>query len=172
MPQPVAFRPLRQGFTLIELMVTIAVLVIVLAVAVPSMSAFAANNQVAGAKSAFATTVALARTEAARSGRTVLIQAETGGSAGNEFGKGWAIHLDMDNSGTVNAGDEVLRRFEAPADNIKVSGTTPLAFQPTGYLVGGATLDYTVCRNDGSNAGYKISVTPSGIADVAAITSC
>jgi len=165
-------RPFGRGFTLVELMVTIAVMVVVLAVATPSMNQLAANNQVAGAKSAFASTIALARTEAARRGQTVMIQAESGGTTNNEFGNGWSVYVDADGSGTVNAGDVLVRKFEAPTDRVHLHGSSLLKFQPTGYVVGGATVDYTICRASGSVNGFKVSVTPSGIADVSAITSC
>ncbi len=160
------------GFTLVELMVSVVVLVIILAMAGPSMAEFTANNHLAASKSAFAAAVALARTEAARRGQTVIIQAIAGGAAGNEFKAGWELYVDVDGNGTVGGGDTLVRGFEAPSDKVKLSGTSPLAFQATGYLVGGATLNYTACRVSGSTAGFQISVTPSGIADVKGVSSC
>jgi type IV fimbrial biogenesis protein FimT len=157
---------------MVELMVTISVMVIVLAVATPSMTQLAASNQVAGAKSAFASTIALARTEAARRGQTVMIQAESGGAVGNEFANGWSVYVDSDGSGAVNAGDLLLRKFEAPNYQVRLHGSALVKFQPTGYVVGGATVDYTICRTSGSVNGFKVSVLPSGIADVSAIASC
>ena len=91
---------------------------------------------------------------------------------GNEFKTGWELYVDVDGNGAVSGGDILVRGFDAPSDKVKLSGTSPLAFQATGYLVGGATLNYTVCRASGSTAGYQISVMPSGIADVKGISSC
>lgn len=160
------------GFTLVELMVSIVVLVIILALAGPSMAEFTVNNHLASSKSAFAATLALARTEAARRGQTVIIQAITGGSVGNEFKAGWELYVDVDGNGAVGGGDTLVRGFDAPSDKVKLSGTSLLAFQATGYLVGGATLNYTLCRVAGGSAGYQVSVMPSGIADVKGISSC
>ena len=75
----------RRGFTLVELMISLAVLVLLLAVAVPSMQEFTANNQLVSAKSNFAAALALARTEAAKRGRVVVLQALGTGPTGNEF---------------------------------------------------------------------------------------
>ena len=122
------------GFTLVELMVSVVVLVIILAMAGPSMAEFTANNHLAASKSAFAAAVALARTEAARRGQTVIIQAIAGGAAGNEFKAGWELYVDVDGNGAVGGGDTLVRGFEAPSDKVKLSGTSPLAFQATGYL--------------------------------------
>ena len=162
----------QSGFTLVEFLVTIAVLVIVMAVAAPSMAAFAANNQVVSTKSAFTSSIALARTEAARLGQAVYLQAAAGGIAGNEYRNGWAIYVDSDGSGGVNAGDLLLRKFDAPSDRITLTGTNLIGFQPTCYLVGAATQDYKVCRSSGSTVGFTVSVTPAGIADVRAISTC
>ncbi len=160
------------GFTLVEFMVTVTVLVVLLAVAGPPMVEFTANNHLVTTKSILASSIALTRTEAARLGQMVIIKAASGGVAGNEYKAGWEIYLDSDGDLDVSAGDTLLRRFDAPSESVKLGGISPLKFQPTGYLVGGATLNFTICRASGSNAGYQVSVTPSGIADVSSITSC
>jgi type IV fimbrial biogenesis protein FimT len=161
-----------RGLTLIELMVTLAVMVVLLAVAVPSMSDFSANNQVVAAKSAFAGAVALARTEAAKRGRVVILQALGSGPAGNEFANGWEIVADDNGDGLAGVHETRVRRAAATFDRTKLSGSASLAFRASGALVGSSAAVYRVCRQSGSTAGYSITVTPSGATDVAAITTC
>jgi prepilin-type N-terminal cleavage/methylation domain-containing protein len=160
------------GFTLIELMVTLSVLVVVMSVAVPSMSEFSASNQVAAAKSSFAGAVALARTEAARRGKTVILQPMSAGPDGNEYLNGWEIVADDDGDGLAGASEPRLRRAATSYEKIKLSGARSLAFRASGALLGSSAQVYTVCRASGSSAGYSITVTPSGVADVATITTC
>ena len=167
---PVAAR--QRGLTLIELMVTLAVMVVLMSVAVPSMSDFTANNQVVAAKSAFAGAVALARTEAAKRGRVVILQALGTGPVGNEFANGWEIVADDNGDGLAGANETRLRRAAATFDKTKLGGTASLAFRASGALVGTTAEVYKVCRQSGSTAGYSITVTPSGATDVAAITTC
>ena len=162
----------RHGFTLIELMVTLSVLVVVMAVAAPSMADFSANNQVAAAKTGFAGAVALARTEAARLGKTVILQPLGSGPAGNEYLNGWEIVSDDDGDGLAGASEPRLRRSSIAYEKIKLSGARSLAFRASGALAGTSAQVYTVCRLSGSSAGYSITVTPSGVSDVAAITNC
>lgn len=165
-------RSLGAGFTLVELMVTVAVLAILVAVAVPSMADFSANNRLAAAKSAFSSTVALARTEAAKRGRPVILQAAAGGVAGNEYAGGWGLYVDVDQDGLVGAGDTQLRSYEALPKAIKISGVASLGFLPTGYLNANVNRSFKACRVSGSTAGYQITVVPSGVADVAVANDC
>ena len=67
MRQPIAFR----GFTLVELMVTVAVLGIILMLGMPNMSAWLQNTQIRTSAEAFASGLQLARTEALRRNRVV-----------------------------------------------------------------------------------------------------
>lgn len=65
-------QPVR-GFTLIELMVTLAVLAILLAMAFPSFSAFMEKARLRGAADALVDQMALARVQAVRSDRAVQL---------------------------------------------------------------------------------------------------
>ena len=62
-----------QGFTLIELMITITLIGIMAAIAMPSMSNFIANQRLVGRIDRVATTFRFARTEAVRRNAPVLI---------------------------------------------------------------------------------------------------
>jgi prepilin-type N-terminal cleavage/methylation domain-containing protein len=160
------------GVTLIELMVVLAVLVILLATAGPAMSNFTAGNQLAAAKSTFTGALALARSEAAMRGRTVIVHARGTPAAGNEFAAGWDIVADDNGDGVASVTDTVLRRFDALPSGVKLSGSADLVYRATGYLSTVADQVYTVCRVNGGSDGYRVTVTASGLADVAAITSC
>ena len=165
-----AARPHR-GFTLVELMITLSVLVVLLAVAVPSMQEFTANNQLAATRSNFATALSLARTEAAKRSRVVVLQALGNGPSGNEFANGWEIAVDDDGDGAVAASETRVRKNAVALERITLSGAASVSFRATGALVGNAAQVYTLCRLGGTS-GYTVTVTPSGATDVGSINTC
>ena len=170
--RPASARLSCRGFTLIELMVTLAVLVVVMSVAVPSMTAFVAGNQMISAKTSLSGAVSLARTEATKRGQVVILAAIGDGPSGNEFANGWEIVVDEDGNGLAGANELRVRRAAAPQDKIRIGGPRALAFRASGALLGTAAEVFTVCRAAGSATGYTVTVTPSGVTDVAAISTC
>lgn len=162
---------LRRGFTLVELMVTLAVLAVVLAAAVPSLQEFTANNRLVATKSSFASALALARTEAAKRSRTVVLQALGTGVSGNEFVNGWEVAVDEDGNGTIADTELRVRKNATSLDRITLSGAAELRFRATGALTGTSAEAFTLCRTGGTR-GYTITVMPSGVTDVTSINTC
>lgn len=169
--RPGLSRP-RAGLTMIELMVTLAVAVVMMAMAVPSMGDFLENHQVAAVKSSLSTAVALARSEAVKRGQPVILQAIGDGPDGNEYVNGWEVVVDEDGNGSAGNGELRVRRVAQVQDKLRSGGPRSLAFLPSGALSVPAARVFTLCRQSGSNAGFSLTVAPSGVADVLAITSC
>lgn len=131
---------IQQGFTLVELMVTIAVMAILLMIAVPSFNDATlgsklgsyANNLVAGAH--------LARSEAIKRNRAVTLCVSSNGTdcATGGWEQGWIV---------LTADDTVVQRQQALPAGLKVNragGADSLVFQPSG--VGATAATFTVCR--------------------------
>jgi type IV fimbrial biogenesis protein FimT len=162
---------LRRGFTLVELLVVMAVAVVMLAMAGPRMADFTANNQLSALKSDLAGAVALARTEAAKRGLPVILTRVGSGPTGNEYAGGWELVGDDDSNGSADAGEPRLRAHAALASTLSLGGPTALGFRPTGALSAGSAQTFLLCRS-GSSQGYLLTVAPSGVADVATSTGC
>jgi len=156
-----------QGFTLVELCATLAVLVILSILAAASMSATLSNNRVYAAQDEFVAYVAFARSEAVRRGATVVVGA-IAPVTGNAFGGGWNVWVDDNGNGAYDAGETLLRTHEALAANIIVGdGTsTAVAFTPMGFLTPGAAVDIKVCPTDSALGGFDITIQPNGLTDV------
>jgi type IV fimbrial biogenesis protein FimT len=104
-------RPDRQsGFTLIELMVAIAVLAVLLAMGLPSFQYSLRSNRVATATNEMLASVSLARSEAIRSTAGGGVCSSSDGAACNGgWGDGWLVWADTNADGTLDAGEAVLR---------------------------------------------------------------
>ncbi|HMX12658.1 MAG TPA: GspH/FimT family pseudopilin [Thauera aminoaromatica] len=132
--------PIQRGFGLIEAMVTIAVLAILLAVAVPSFQQMIANSRTRTIAESFRAGVDLARTEAMRRNLPVgfaVVSAVTGCSA-DTTGTNWVVFLGT----TCNNDATVVQRFVAGGSEAGVTVSTSrgtLIFNGIGMSVGGAT---------------------------------
>lgn len=90
------------GFTLIELIVVMAVLAIVAFVAVPSFQQVIENNRTTSQANRLLASINFARSEAVKIGDVVTLT-----PSGNDFSNGWCVHL-----GAACNGADIIRQFE------------------------------------------------------------
>ncbi len=103
--------PAAKGFTLIELVVVLAIAAILTIVAVPSFETALRSNRISARLNEFIASVGLARTEAIRSNVGAGICASSDGIAcGGDWSDGWIVWNDLNNNNSPDAGGgEVLR---------------------------------------------------------------
>jgi type IV fimbrial biogenesis protein FimT len=129
--------PGQRGFTLIELMVALAVMAIVLGFAVPGFQSMVNGNRLAAASNELVAGVQTARMEAIRRGARVAICASANANAGagatcaTSGIDGWVVFVDADRSGAFNAGDTLLRNSTVDG-NVEVSGMALASFRGDG----------------------------------------
>ena len=121
----------QAGFTLIELMVTVALGTTLMMVAVPSFVAFQRNAQLSDAVSSFISAANTARANAMKQGLNSYVIPNTGTS----WNSGWMVFADSNWNQTYDAGtDEVILRHDPLSADIAI--TTPGATSLTsGYLL-------------------------------------
>lgn len=105
------------GFTLIEVLVVLVVIGIGSSIAIPSFQGMMERNRLATQTNDVLLAVNLARSEAARIGGVVSIQAASP-TAGDEFGAGYCVVVG--NPG--NCAGTVLRQFPALAGDSTLAG--------------------------------------------------
>ena len=166
-------RPMT-GFTVIELIITVAVLAILIAIATPSFRELSLNNRTTSATNNLLADLALARNEAVKTARTAFV------SARGNWSDGWIVWVDADGNGSRGADEPILRQQdpvdsdEMPAENAfelsAVSGATSgstsieqIGFGPMGQARepdDGAR--FSVCRPDGDrekSAGIQVELS-------------
>lgn len=109
-----------RGFTLLELMVTIAVVAILATVGVPGFRDLIQNNRVTTQTNEIVNALAFARTEAIKRGRAVEVDIVDGNP-------GWSATVAF-----AETDGEVLRVFDRTRSGILIDGPVKITFAPTG----------------------------------------
>ncbi len=102
------------GFTLVELMITLAVAAILATAAVPSFISMIASNRVTSASNEMVTALNLAKSEAVRSGRDTLLCKNIDCDTTGSWGDGWLLFNDANGDGKKNDGEQIIRVQAAP----------------------------------------------------------
>jgi type IV fimbrial biogenesis protein FimT len=152
-------RSTSRGFTLVELMITIAVLAIGSALAYPSFTGVIRNNRVATSTNSFIAAFNLARSEAIRGNRGAGVCPSRDGISceGTDWNVGYMAYEDVDVSGNYSAGDTVIRYFEAN-DAMELSAE-PGQGEPAG---GGGIEQVAFQRSGRVTAAVEINVQIKG----------
>ncbi len=131
------------GFSLVELMITLAIAAILLSMAVPSFSELIKNNRLITQTNDFVTALNLARSEAIRRGSRVTVCKSSDQAscvAGGSWEQGWIVFNDVNGNGTVAAATDIIRVHEALTGNVTLSGDAALADYVSYVSSGGAQL--------------------------------
>lgn len=100
------------GFTLIELVITLALGAILLTIAIPSFQITMTGNRVAIHTNEFISALSLSRSEAIKRGRRVVVCKSANSSScttAGEWDQGWIVFVDTDNDANTGSGDIILR---------------------------------------------------------------
>lgn len=111
-------RKAHEGFSLIELMITISVLAVLVTIGLPSFQASMRSNRVATGTNELIASMSLARSEALRSpGGAAICPSSDGATClpdDSSWDGGWIVWIDADGNGLPGgANDTVLRYVEA-----------------------------------------------------------
>lgn len=150
-----------RGITLLELLVTLAIVTILMTAVVPSFKSVIAKNQVQTATDILLRATFLARTESVKRGqRVITCLSNTNSSCNSSSADRILIFADSDRSGAPTLPTDVIQDLELKEPAITVTYNRPfLAYAPTGYAAG-TNGTFKVCHSSG--AGNMVVISTLG----------
>ncbi len=145
------------GFSLVELVVTVAVAAIVLAIAVPAFGGIVQRTRETSAYHLLTLAFASARLGAVKAREPVTVCPSSDGLTcrGDEvWSHGWIIYADPDRSAQPRSRDAVLQHFEGIGRGLRLrstAGRTRVRFLPSGWAYG-SNVSIRLC--DAGGDGY------------------
>jgi len=154
----------KHGFTVVELMVTLAIAAVLIGMALPALNGFVTQRTISARVNDFVIAINYARSEAAKMGSTVSVQAVDESDGDNEWGPGYCVVVG--NPG--NCDGAVLRHF-SPSANMTFDATGAfdtigtLSFNSRGLLTLGGSGTLQLCSDDvNENPGRVIGISLIG----------
>jgi type IV fimbrial biogenesis protein FimT len=135
-------RTLTRGFTLIELMITLAVALVLFIVALPSFREIAIRNNVKELNNTLIYSLNLARTEAVRRGTAVRVASVSGGAS---WSQGWQV---TDGVTVITQQGPVPTNYTVCGKSTPAGTDNVVVFTPTGILSGPTSFDLNINRPD------------------------
>lgn len=165
------------GFTLLELMVVLAIAGVLAAIAIPAMSNFVRNSRITAAANDVMAALHFTRSEAIKRRQPVTLctsanaQALAPACADSPLLTGWIAFVDLDQSESVDAGEAILLQHEAMNPQITARSSLDrfrVTYLPNGFALNPSQAQLVLCDERGnvpsagelsSARGILISVT-------------
>jgi len=165
----------NQGFTIMELVVTVVIVGILLSVAVPSFQSLMSNSQIVSTTNDFVSSINLARSEAIKRGGLAAVcpsadplSASAVCGTNTAWTSGWVAFADDDGDGQRDTDEDLLVQHDARSNGFTFTPDTAflnlINFNSDGTTVNttGTPLSGTVVVKYGDDQTRNISISASG----------
>ncbi|MEE9412217.1 MAG: GspH/FimT family pseudopilin [Methylococcales bacterium] len=171
-------RQKADGFTIIELLVTMSIAAILLAIGVPSFQTMVQNRRIEISQLTLETDLEMARSEAMTRNQPVVLCRHNGETATPtacsttaNWQDGWVIFIDTNGDDKVDT-DELLRVTPSLGAGLTFAYNKPkITFTSRGFA-SGSNGTFMICDDRGNQYGYNLVVSNTGFSHVEAATGC
>ncbi len=172
-----------RGFTLVELLMVLAIVAVLSTLAVPAFGAFIGRTQARTARNVLETSLNQARIAAVNHGGHVVVCPSLDAAhcaRATTWHQGWILYVDLDHDRVRADHEPLLAVGQVHARGVAIvssSGRLVLDYRPDGSA-SGTNLTLTVCdRQSGAGGASTVVVSPSGrvrrgVATPAAASAC
>jgi type IV fimbrial biogenesis protein FimT len=163
------------GFTLVELLVTLALAAILMGFAVPSMISFVKNDRLVTQINTLTGDLAYARSESVLRHEAIVVCAsnnQTGCNSSN-WANGWIVFVDDNNDGGKASTEEMLRQNQGFPGDSKLSASMgkSVVFNRRGFAPDSVG-SFVLCDDRGDAHVKSISISATGRVSRGTATSC
>lgn len=173
--------PRTRAFTLVELLVVLAVSVVIFAIGIPSVRSFMLNNRRAATVNGLATALNLARSEALKRAQTVTVcrvadpDANLPACPSGTWASGWVVFVDADNGDDIDAGEDILRRNPGAGGGVTLTSSRNALGRVEFNNLGasqGFNQTFAYCDSRGVDNGRNLVVSNQGRIEIRDATTC
>ena len=152
------------GYSLLELMIVLALVSIVFSIAVPSMRTFTQNDRLTTNINVMVGHLAYARSEAVKRSQqlSVCVSNDAATCTGGDWEDGWIIYIDADADNAFTAGEEVLRVQQALEGNNDITTTmgNQITYDYRGFTNAAGSM--LLCDDRSGDLGKTLTVSNTG----------
>ena len=145
------------GFTLLELLVTIALVAILASFAIPAFQSTVQSNRLLSCSNKLVAAVQFAKSEAISTKQTILVESLLNPSGTPLY----RVGSDGDSNNSVSD-DELLQQLSCEGDGLTASnslGTGFISFGPTGFRNDGfGEVVFTTCNTIKNGKAFRVSI--------------
>lgn len=158
------------GFTLLELMVVVAIVGILMAFGMPALQDFIKNDRLSSQINALVGHLAYARSEAVLRSQQVGLCASSDmtSCSGTNWAGGWILYVDADSSSDYNAATDTILRVQQALSGNNTTLTSTVGIGPQflydnrGYAVVGNTGSFSLCDDRLESKMKSITISNTG----------
>lgn len=158
----------QSGFTLMELLIVLAIAGVMLGVGVPGLQTMSYNSKRLSMFQQLYASLQSARLEAVSKATNVTVcKRNTAGTACDNSANwhdGWIIFLDADEDGVVDGGEDIIRVFDDVGSDIWMEGNIKVSNRVTFDLLGrtGNNGTISICDVRGPNYARGVVISQAG----------
>ncbi len=156
----------NSGFTLLELIIVLALIAIVMTFAIPAMQTFTLNDRLTTNINTLIGHLAYARSEAlTRSTQVIVCSSDDGATCGGTWSDGWLVFVDADADNAFTAGEEVIRAHVGLGSDNAISATgigAQIIYDNRGFVNAASVGSLQLCDGRTGPYGKTIRIINTG----------